>query len=491
MNAVKIIQKFLFTASAAEKEVEALLKKILPGTPFAGKALIVGGYVRDEFLGLEAKDLDVVMSMPDGAKKLTHYLHNLFPDHISTPHQMGANYPIWQITFKEDITHEDRKYNTKGAVIEFADTMKEEFLDPTSRQRTVMPATLEEDIARRDFTVNMLLKDLTTGEIVDLTGTSKADIEKGVLRGHPQVSLNKILNDDPLRMMRLVRFQCKYNWKIPTSVIKTVRRNAQRIEIVSAERIMDELKKIMKLGKLAQAIRLMKVMGLLHYVFPEVEAMIGVQQPSQYHREGDVYKHTLEVLKNAPPTIEGQLSALLHDVGKPASKETVEDAIKFIGHEEVGSEIAQAILYRLKFDAVTIKRIVALVKNHMRPHHLTEASDKALRKFIRDVGDELIDAILNLAEADEKGSVPVLQKIEKLRERIKGIQKSPVPVAKKPILNGIEIMNALEITQKDKSKFPIIGKASKFLLELDDEYAEKGLNLTKEDAIKEIQKMFH
>jgi putative nucleotidyltransferase with HDIG domain len=480
----------LLSAATAEKEAEKLLLELIKDSPFRGRVFSVGGYVRDEYMGLEAKDLDIVVSIPGGSEKLTRYLHNMFPSATTTPYQMGATYPIWQITFTHDITYEKQVFNTKGAVIEFADTMKEEFPDATSRQRVVVPTDLKGDIERRDFTVNMLLKDLSTGELVDLTGTSKNDIKKGILRGHPRVSLDKIFSEDPLRLIRLIRFQCKYNWKIPLSVIKTVRRNAHRIEIVSAERVMGELTKVMKLGKLDQAIRLMKTTGLLKYVLPEVEAMIGVQQGEKYHREGDVYRHTLLVLRNAPHTIEGQLAALLHDVGKPSSQKVIEDAVTFHGHEDVGAEIAKAILYRLKFDAVTIKKVVAMVRNHMRPHFLTDASEKAIRKLVRDLGEELVTALLDLAEADEKAAIPVRQNIQKLRERVKSVRESPLPVSQKPVLNGNEIMDTLGITPRDKRNLPLVGQAGRFLLELADEYAEQGRELTKEQASQAVRKQF-
>jgi tRNA nucleotidyltransferase/poly(A) polymerase len=176
---------------------------------------------------------------------------------------MGAAYPIWQITFKDNVEFDGETYRTKGAVIEFADTQTESFPDPESRQRVVEYGDLKQDVERRDFTVNMLMKDLSTGEVRDLTGTSINDIKKGILRGHPGVDFNKILRDDPLRMMRLIRFQAKYGWKVPLSVLKIVKRNAGRIKAVSGERIRDELIKVMKLGKLAQAIKMMKVVGLL------------------------------------------------------------------------------------------------------------------------------------------------------------------------------------------------------------------------------------
>ena len=477
-------------ASKAEKEVERLLKKVLQGTPFSNKAFAVGGYPRDEYMGLDAKDLDIVVSMPDGSEKLTKYLHGLFPDQITTPYQLGAGYPIWQITFKKDINSDGDLYRTEGAVIEFADAMKESFPDPTTRQRMTEPGTLEEDIERRDFTINQLLKDLTTGEILDLTGTSKNDIEKGILRGHPRVSLDKIFAEDPLRMIRAARFYAKYNLKVPMDVLKTIKRNAERIKIVSAERIMAELTKVMKLGKLAQAVRFMKATGLLQYVMPEVQAMVGVKQSPEHHSEGDVFRHSMLVLQNAKPTIEAQLAALLHDVGKPATQQFIGDKIKFLGHDDVGAEMAEAILRRLKFDAETIKHVKTVVENHMRPHTMEDVSEKALRKFIRDLGDELVDAVLDMAEADSLGSLPVENAIPGLRERIRQVKESPVQVSRKPVLNGFEVMAILGIDPKDKTRLKEVGIVGKFLLDLADEYAERGVELTKDVAEKEVRTRF-
>ncbi len=475
-------------AAVAENEVERLLKTVLPGSPFAGKAHAVGGYVRDQVMGLEAKDLDIVVEMKGGAKAITAWLHNLFPTQTTDPHELGAGYPIWQITFRSDVEQDGEVYKTAGAVIEFADAQKEAFPDPTTRQRVTEPGTLEDDVQRRDFTVNMLMRDLSTGELKDLTGVSQQDIQKGVLRGHPAVDFNKILRDDPLRMLRLVRFQAKYGWQVPLSVLKIVARNAERIQIVSAERIRDELVKLMKLGKLGQAVKFMKAVGLLKYVMPEINAMRGVTQSPEYHAEGDVFKHTLLVLRNAPPTVEGQLAALLHDVGKPQTREVVGDAIRFHGHEDVGAEIAKAILYRMKFDAETIKKVVTMVGNHMRPHHLPDASEKALRKFIRDLGEEMTDAVVELAQADEissLGELSIKGEVQRLKERLKKVREAPVPVARKTVLNGNEIMQLLGVKPG-----PVIRQVQDFLMDYQDDAAAEGREVTKEDAMKAVMTRF-
>lgn len=494
-------------STEAEKEVEKFLRALLPGTPYAGKTKAIGGYVRDEYLSLikkdpsiEAKDLDIVVDMENGAEKLTHYIYDVFNNlwskmkkfftgvsrsPVSKPRQMGKGYPIWQITFKDDITYKGKKYNTKGAVIEFADTMEETFPDPSSRQREVKHAPLEKDIERRDLSVNMLLKDMTTGEVEDLTGISKKDIEKGILRGHPDISPDKMFSEDPLRLLRIIRFSAKYGWKIPLFMLRAMKRNAERIKIVSAERIMDELKKIMKIGKLKNAIQLMSATGLLKHILPEVEKLKGVKQPEKHHGEGDVYRHTLKVLEQTGPGIEKQMAALLHDIGKPDTQNILEDAINFYGHQDVGADIAEAIMKRLKFDNDTTERVKKMVRYHMRPHRIGDnPSTKAIRRFIRDVGDETIDAVLELANADALGRIPSKSTIPDLIEKIKKVQQE-APVKDKTVLNGKEIMDLLDLKTG-----PEVGRAKKMLQDIEDEYAEKGEDITKEKAEKELKDKF-
>jgi len=481
-------------ASMAEKEVERLLRAFLPGTPFAGKVKAVGGYVRDQLLNdpnIDPDDLDILVDMVGGAEKVTHYLHEhlINPDGsipVSTPHAMGKGYPIWEIVFKDNVVFNGETYGTAGAKIQFAEPMKESYPDPSSRQRVVEPATIHEDIARRDFTVNMLLKDLATGEIEDLSGASKEDLKQGVLKGHPQIDPDKMFSDDPLRMIRLIRFQTKYGWKIPRFMLEAVRRNAERITIVSAERITTELEKIMNMGKLEKAIRLMSLTGLLKHVLPEVEQLKGVAQNAKYHEEGDVYRHTLMVLRNAPPGVENQIAALLHDIGKPATSEMIEGEIRAHNHEDVGADIAEAILKRLHFKNEIIARVKTMVRNHMRPHFLSsqEVTGKALRKFIREIGEELVDSVLALARADELGAIPDKSMVPDLVKKIEEIRKR-TPDAKKPILNGREIMELLKIPQGSA-----VGQASKIVTEIADEFADAGKELTKEEAQKQLLKRF-
>jgi poly(A) polymerase len=467
--------------ASALKEVERLMLVLLKGTPFAGKAYATGGYVRDEVLGIPSKDLDIVVEMRDGAERLTNFLHDTIPEKTTKPLRLGASYPIWEIKFTDDIEFHGQVYRTGGAVVQFADTQKEMFPDKGSRQRVTEFGTLQEDVERRDFTVNVLMKDLSTGELKDLTGLSLNDIQKGILRGNPNVDFDKVLADDPLRMMRLVRFQAKYGWNVPLWVMKAVKRNAKRIEIISAERVRDELVKVMELGKLKQAVRLMKAVGLLQYVLPEIQALIGVEHEYSRgrHQEGDVYKHTLLVLQNAKPGVENQLAALLHDVGKPESQEVINGLIKFIGHEKVGAEMAEAIMRRLKFTNEVVGKVSKIVESHMRPHLLVRddaTGSKSLRKFIRDVGVELVDAVLDLAEADQLGMLPPSNMIPDLRKQI-DLVMAPVKQAEVLPLDGNDIQRILNI-----GPGAMVGMALRYLKDVKYEWELAGKQMTKADA---------
>ena len=467
-------------ASTSEQEVEGLLLSVLPASPYAGKVFAVGGYVRDEVLGLASKDLDIVVEKRGGAEGFSRFLHAQFPSATSTPYQIGKGYPIWHLAFRSDVAVGGRKYRTKGAELDVADSQKESFPDPTTRQRVTEYGTLAEDAERRDFTVNMIMKDLTTGAVVDPSGTGLDDLRAGFLRLHPNVNPDKPFSDDPLRMLRLIRFMVKYGWRAAPDTVAAVKRNAHRIDIVSGERVMDELKKVMVLGKLAPAIRFMSETGLLRHVMPEIEALKGVEQSKEHHAEGDVFEHTMLVLEHAKPTVHAQLAALLHDTGKPSTQTFLEDRIQFLGHEEVSAQIAEAFLRRLHFDNATIAKVVTLVSNHMRPHTSGSWGVKAVRKFIRDLGEHA-DDLIDLAEADSMGSrtpegKPAKDGAAALRERIRTVQQE-VPVGSKPVLSGNEVMQLLGIPSG-----PGVGAALRWLQERSDDLAEQGAVLTPEAA---------
>lgn len=469
----------------AEKEVERLIRfMLIHHDVFKDvKMYSVGGFVRDELLGVESADLDIVINQRGGAEDFTKFIHDSFIDNCFR-HRLGAHYPIWAIQFVNDVTFRNEKFLVQGASVDFADTQKEMFPDLRSRQRVSVFSTIEDDIKRRDFTVNMLCRDLRTGKICDFSGVSLTDLKEGVLRGHPEVSLDKMFSDDPLRMIRLFRFYAKYGWKIPLSVLRAVKRNASRISIVSYERIQLELVKIMKCGKLSDVIRLMDITKVLHYVLPEIEELKGVAHGKDHHFEGNVFKHTLLVLKNAKPTVIDQLSALFHDVGKKKTKCVENGKITFYGHECFSAKAANIILKRLKFKKEIIKKVEKSVLLHMRSRRTREWSLTAVRRFMRDCGD-CLEHVLRLSSADAYGTLkaidtPSHDSTVVLREKIKEVQKISTKSA--PILNGHEIMDLLKIDPGKKVK-----KAKDLLLNIEDSYNG---TVTKEFAKRKLQELW-
>ncbi len=469
-------------------EAEKLLLWIVPNTEFTGHAYSVGGFLRDTLLGIEPKDLDVVIDVKDGAEGMTKALHAIFKNETYPPRQMGEHYPIWQLVFKEDVTVNfngfSKTYWVGGAEVEFADTMTESYPDDESRQREVKFGTIQDDVLRRDFSINSLMRNLTTGELCDFGGNAIEDIKNRIIRTTRGVSADVIFTQDPLRILRAIRFYVVLEaltgekWTIPCSVLKAMRRNSHRISIISMERFTAELKKIMVMAGLWKALRIMKATRILERSLPEIHAMIDCDQPLKFHGEGSVWNHTLKTLQNARPGILDQLAAMLHDVGKPLTRTEEDGEIHFYKHEWKGSDLATEILERLKFDGKVVEEVSYVVKWHMRPHSLHDASRTALRRFLRETPEKLIQPLLDVAEADERGSIPDLMQIPKLRAKLSDPELLKIPIRRKPVLDGFDIMSALKVKPG-----PVIGEAGEWLMNLEDEYAAKGETLTKQDAM--------
>jgi poly(A) polymerase len=418
------------------RNTAAQLSRWLRESPFSPKTYFVGGCVRDELWGRPVKDLDLVVEEKDGAKNLSHYLHAKFPESVSTPHLLGAAYPIWQVVID-------------GFDIQIADTHKESFPDSESRQRVVEFAPLEEDAARRDFTVNMLYRRVGDGELLDPSSAGLEDIQAKRLRCHPRAQAELIFRQDPLRILRLFRFAAILGARVDEELYQAAFRVRERLLLLSPERVRDEVLKAAAEGRLAEMLEALAQKEILATLFPEILAMASCEQDKIYHSEGDVWTHTLLVMKNSPPGALAQFAALLHDAGKPATRSVHGERVKFLGHELVSAAIARDFLKKWRFPLKLSAEIEKLILLHLRGGDVRLwKSLKPARKLLRDAG-EALDALLDLIEADSKSSLDATgqARVDHLPVLRKALQDAALdaPVNKRAILSGNEIMELLAI----------------------------------------------
>ncbi len=385
------------------------------------KAWLVGGYVRDHLIGREQPDLDVVVE-GGGAKSLAERFAQL----------AGAPPPV---TFERYGT---AQVTLPGHLVEFVSARSESYAHD-SRKPDVRPATLEEDLRRRDFTVNTLLMDFD-GRIEDRLGGARADLDARILRTPAEP--RRTFNDDPLRMLRAVRFAAQLGFELAPELLPAMRELGGRLvsPVVSVERITDELRKMLGSDRPRLALELLDSGGLLEVILPELVACKGVRQGG-YHTH-DVYGHTLRTVELTPRDLIVRLAAVLHDVGKPATA-TADGA--FTGHEEVGARIARAALERLRFAQREVDAVVILVRLHLRPvYYRSEWTDGAVRRLARDAGP-LLDRLMMLARADIGASAyPEPEKLDELASRLAGVLTERPTRLVAPV-DGKDIMRVLGI----------------------------------------------
>jgi poly(A) polymerase len=242
--------------------------------------------------------------------------------------------------------------------------------------------TAQEDVKRRDFTINGLLLDPITNEVLDYVG-GRRDLESRIVRTIGDARLR--LREDKLRMMRAVRFAARLGYELDSATMASIRELAREIHKVSRERIRDELDKMLTEGHARRCFELLDASGLLIEVLPEIAALKGVEQPPQYHPEGDVWTHTLLLLDGLEKGCSKSLAwgVLLHDVGKPPTFRVAPDRIRFDGHAEVGKRMAEGICRRLRFSNETSEQVSALVANHMRFADVKKMKESTLKRFMR------------------------------------------------------------------------------------------------------------
>jgi len=320
-------------------------------------AYLVGGCVRDRLLGIIPKDLDIATDAEPGG----------ITQHFPQSQLVGAHFGVVMVR-RGRVQVEVATFRSEGP---YSDGRR-----PDEVRFVKDPAL---DAQRRDFTINGLMEDPFSGTILDAVG-GRADLEAKVIRaiGDPDLRFE----EDYLRMLRAVRFAARFHFTIEMATFTAIRRRADCVRKISAERIRDEIVRILTEGDARRGLELLDSCGILEHVLPEVKAFQGVLQPPEYHPEGDVWTHVLLMLgRMNHPSPALALGVLLHDVGKPPTFRVAE-RIRFDGHAEIGAQMTRNILSALKFSNEDIEHVSALVANHMRFKDVQQMRLSTLKRFL-------------------------------------------------------------------------------------------------------------
>ncbi len=394
------------------------------------EAYVVGGFVRDELLGREVKDIDVVIigDGPAFAKKVASAIHG-----------------------RQVVTYE--KFGTamlpmENGKIEFV-TARSESYETSSRKPTVARASLESDLSRRDFPVNAIAASLNRerfGVVID-PFDGEVDLRNKLLR--TPLEPDKTFDDDPLRMMRALRFASQLSFHIDAAAFEAVKRKAERINIVSMERVTDEFLKILASPEPSIGLKLFHESGLAKLILPELVDMVGVEQRKEYHHK-DVFLHTLKVVDNICATADNvwlRFAALAHDIAKPRTKAFKEGiGWTFHGHEDLGARMMKSIFRRLKMPMEQLPYIEKLIRLHLRPMVLVseEVTDSAIRRLLFDAGND-IDDLMKLCRADITSQNPqrvvrYLKNYDIVMDKMREVEEKDRLRNWQPPVRGDEIM---------------------------------------------------
>ncbi|WP_426350932.1 CCA tRNA nucleotidyltransferase [Alloiococcus sp. CFN-8] len=380
------------------------------------EAYAVGGCIRDSILGKKPNDWDITTSAPP------EIIEKTFEKTIPTGIKHGT---VTVLIDKEPF--EVTTYRIDG-----------EYLNNRRPEEVTFVSSLKEDLARRDFTINALAYNHKDGLKDYHNGLS--DIKEGIIRtvGNPDVRFT----EDALRLLRAVRFSCQLGFSLSEETYDSIKKNSSLIKNISRERIREELNKILLSDKPSKGFLLLESTGLLKYILPEAQAMVGLDQRNPHH-DKDVFIHTLSVIDNAPKNLTLRLAALLHDIAKPETF-TIDKKGKghFYGHEKAGVEVSERLLRRLTYDNETIAMVKKLVSHHMMV--FSSPKDSTWKKVIGDIGRENMPLLFSLQKADILASAPPhdLDKVEKLKKRTEAIIKNGNPLYIKDLeVTGEDIMN--------------------------------------------------
>ena len=453
--------------------VPTTLLKVLKKNPFlrdiaifyknAGYQLyLVGGAVRDGILDIPTKDFDFTTDA-SADESIT-----LFKNNGYNTTEIGKAFGTIEALYENFSLH--------------ITTFREDSYEETSRKPEITSSTnLENDLKRRDFTINAIAYDILENKLIDPYKGLK-DLSQGIIT--TPISADISFSDDPLRMLRACRFISSHGFTPDANTFEAIKKNIDRIEIVSSERVRDELTKLLIGGNPSLGVRAFVESGLSIKIMPELDQLKMEVDPQHHHK--DVYEHTLIVVERVSPNIVSRLAALLHDIGKPKTKGIENGNVHFRHHEVVGARIANQILKRLKYSKKEIQDICLLVENHLRPHTFKMGwTDSAVRRYIVDSG-EMIDELNELVRADittkNKNKYDEINKyLDEMEVRISEVKEKEELSNLRPPVSGDDIMKIFNLDPG-----PIVGKIMKALYE---QRLNEG-EVSKEEAIKLAERTY-
>lgn len=392
-------------------------------------AYIVGGAVRDFLLGKKSSDIDITTNATPGT------VMELFPEAYPTGIEFGT-----VTVMLEGEGYEVTTFRTDG-----------EYLDGRRPEVVTFGETIEDDLSRRDFTINAMAMD-ADGKIIDIFG-GQDDLRKGIIRavGSPV----KRFSEDALRILRAFRFSARYGFDIEAETFKAIKETKEGLRKISFERIRDEICKILLTDNVLDTFTAMYESGVLEIILPEIAAMYGVEQNNPHHIY-DVFMHTMIAVENVPKDLVLRLTMLLHDIGKPYTKETINGVDKFYKHHLKSVELATQILERLKFSNKIKNEVLELVLFHDRE---IKASPKAVRKLLNQLQYTTLENLLAVKKADAiaQNNSYLKAKLEAIKEIQNIASKEQKLTVKDLAVNGYDMMN-LGLKGKD------IGEMLNYLL---------------------------
>jgi len=379
------------------------------------KAFCVGGCARDTLLGIEPKEYDITTSATP------EQVAEIFPHTVPIGVSFGVilvitgKYQFEVATFRKDQSYSDGRHPDE----------------------VIYSSQEQEDVLRRDFTINGMLYDPVSEEVIDYVGGIE-DLNKKIVQtiGDPY----ERFNEDKLRMMRAIRFSSRYNFELDLDTFRAIEKLAADITQVSSERIRDEITKIITQSNPGHGLNMLSVSGLLKYILPDVEIMRGVEQPPEFHPEGDVFIHTCLVLdklyENQGGVVSPELAigALLHDVGKPPTF-SISDRIRFNGHDKLGADMSKRICRDLKFSNKQIELIYELIRDHLKFKDVFNMKKSTLKRFI---GMPHFEEHMALHLADCQASHGLTAAYEFVMEKYNDFEEEEIKPA--PLISGRDLI---------------------------------------------------